>query len=559
MAQATGILIARPRPGLRRGRALFSLYPLLALGLALFVVYPLGMLLAQAVQADGRLSAGTVLGLLRESYYRAVLLNTLLLGVSVAGLGTVLATGYAYAMTRVAMPGKKFFHFVALLPTISPPILMALSLILLYGRRGLITNGLLGLQSTLLYGFWGLTAAQVLAYFPFAYLLLLNLFRGLDASLEEAAWTMGAHPGKILTTVTLPLLIPGLASAVLLLFSYSFADLGNPLLLGGDYPVLAAQIYLTIIGLYDMPRGAALALILLFPVTLVFFAHKRLAERAAFASIGGRASSMRHPQFRHPAVRIGGLLFCGGVCLLILLQYATVLGGAVTRLFGINHTLTLKHFASALTASRDALVDTIGLAAAASAASGVAGLLIAYFVARSRVPGRGALDFVASLPLAIPGTVVGLGFAIAFNRPPLLLTGTALIIVAAFVVRSIPYSIRSGVAALRQVDVSLDEASTSMGATSFQTLWRVILPLLRPAVLAGMIFTFTRSVTTLSAVIFVVSPHWALVTPTILSQMDRGDVGEAAALSVVLIVLVLLVIHGVPRLLGRDWREGTAA
>jgi iron(III) transport system permease protein len=529
------------------------------LGLALFVVYPLGMLLAQAVQADGRLSARTVLGLLRESYYRAVLLNTLLLGVSVAGLGTVLATGYAYAMTRVAMPGKKFFHFVALLPTISPPILMALSLILLYGRRGLITNGLLGLQSTLLYGFWGLTAAQVLAYFPFAYLLLLNLFRGLDASLEEAAWTMGAHPGKILTTVTLPLLIPGLASAVLLLFSYSFADLGNPLLLGGDYPVLAAQIYLTIIGLYDMPRGAALALILLFPVTLVFFAHKRLAERAAFASIGGRASSLRHPQVRHPAVRIGALAFCGGVCLLILLQYATVLGGAVTRLFGINHTLTLKHFASALTASREALVDTIGLAAAASAVSGVAGLLIAYFVARSRVPGRGTLDFVASLPLAIPGTVVGLGFAIAFNRPPFLLTGTALIIVAAFVVRSIPYSIRSGVAVLRQVDVSLDEASTSMGATSFQTLWRVILPLVRPAVLAGMIFTFTRSVTTLSAVIFVVSPHWALVTPTILSQMDRGDVGEAAALSVVLIVLVLLVIHGVPRLLARDWREGTTA
>ncbi|MBI2454738.1 MAG: ABC transporter permease subunit [candidate division NC10 bacterium] len=114
-------------------------------------------------------------------------------------------------------------------------------------------------------------------------------------------------------------------------------------------------------------------------------------------------------------------------------------------------------------------------------------------------------------------------------------------------------------AALRQVDVSLDEASTSMGATSFQTLLRVILPLVRPAVLAGMIFTFTRSVTTLSAVIFVVSPHWALVTPTILSQMDRGDVGEAAALSVVLIVLVLLVIHGVPRLLARDWREGTAA
>src|SRR5439155_10172208 len=163
--------------------------------------------------------------------------------------------------------------------------------------------------------------------------------------------------------------------------------------------------------------------------------------------------------------------------------------------------------------------------------------------------------FVANLPLAIPGTVLGLGFGLAFNNRPLLLTGTAAIIIIAFSVRSLPYAIRSAVAALDQVHRSLDEASTNMGATPGQTLWRVLLPLVRPAVLAGMIFTFTRSVTTLSAVIFVVSPHWSLVTPVILSQMDRGDVGEAAALSVILVLLVLLVIHGVPRLFGRDWRQ----
>ncbi len=554
MANGAEVLVARRLIRPRRGNALLLLYPLLGLGLALFVAYPLALLLAQALQADGRLSAATLAGLLADPSTRTVLGNTLVLGLTVAVLGTTGATVYAYAMTRVAMPGKGFFHFVALLPAISPPILMALGLILLYGRRGLITHGLLGLNTTAIYGYWGLTAAQVLGYFPFAYLLLLNLFRGLDASLEEAAWTMGAHPGKILTTVSLPLLVPGIASAILLLFGYSFADLGNPLLLGGDYPVLAAQIYLSIIGMYDVPRGAALAVILLVPAMLLFFAHKRLAERTAFASVGGRAST-RHPQVRHPAVRAGALVFCAGLCLLILLQYATILGGALTRLFGINHTFTLRHFASALTASRAALVDTIGLAAVASAVSGVGGLLIAYFVARRRVPGRTAMDFVASLPLAIPGTVVGLAFAIAFNRAPLLLAGTAAIIIAAFAVRTVPYGIRSGVAALAQLDRSLDEASTTMGATAFQTLWRVILPLVRPAVLAGMIFTFTRSVTSLSAVIFVVSPHWRLVTPTILSQMDRGDVGEAAALSVLLILVVLLVIHGIPRLLGRDWRD----
>jgi iron(III) transport system permease protein len=537
-----------------RGVVLAWLYPALAALVVLFVAYPLVELLARSVLADGRLSFAPLARVIGETYNRQAIYNTLLLGATVAVLGTMLATLYAYAMTRVAIPGKAVWHFLALLPTISPPILMALSLILLYGRRGLVTHEIFGLQTTVLYGYWGLVAAQVLSYFPFAYLLLLNLFRGLDASLEEAAATMGAHAGKVLATVSLPLLVPGLASAAMLLIGYSFADLGNPLLLGGDFPVLSSQIYLAIIGQYDIPRGAALAVILLLPAVLLFFAQKHLAARTAHASVGGRGS-VRHPQVRHPAVKAGALFVCGGMSLVIMMQYATVLAGATTRLFGINNELTLRHFAAVLTSSRSALIDTIGLGATASVFSAVVGLFIAYFVARSRAFGRGALDLTASLPLAIPGTVLGLGFALAFNHKPLILTGTAFIIVMAFSMRALPYSIRSGVAALEQLHWSLDEASTNLGATREQTLWRVLLPLVRPAVVAGMIFTFTRSVTTLSAVIFVVSPHWSLVTPTILSQMDRGDLGEAAALSVILVVLVLVVIHGAPRLIGRDWRQ----
>jgi iron(III) transport system permease protein len=541
-----------------RGLALPALYPLLALLLAAFVAYPLLDLLARAVTVDGRFSLAPLAALLADPMTRRVLWNTLALGAAVAVIGTILATLYAYAMTRVAMPCKGLFHFLALLPTISPPILMALSLILLYGRRGLITHGIFGLQTTALYGYWGLLVAQLLSYFPFAYLLMLNLFRGLDASLEEAAGTMGAHAGKILTTVSLPLLVPGLAGSALLLFSYSFADLGNPLLLGGDYPVLSAQIYLAIIGMYNVPQGAALAVLLLAPAALLFFAHKRLSRRTAFASVGGKGT-LRHPQARHPGVRAVAFLLCAAVSLVVVLQYATVLAGACTQLFGINYTVTPKHFLAALTNSRGALLDTIGLGIVASLVAAVVGLLIAYFVARSRMPGRGTLDFVANLPLAIPGTVIGLAFGLAFNHKPLLLTGTAAIIIIAFTVRSLPYAIRSAVAAFDQLNRSLDEASTNMGATAGQTLWRVLVPLVRPAVTAGMVFTFTRSVTTLSAVIFVVSPHWSLVTPAILSQMDRGDVGEAAALSVILVLLVLLVIHGVPRLIGRDWREGQNA
>ena len=544
--------LADARPG--RGWLLAAAYPAVALLAAAFIAYPLLELLARAVVVDGSVSIAPLVNLLADRHVRQVGWNTLLLGGTVALLGTLLAMLYAYAMTRVALPWKPLWHFIALLPTISPPVLMALSLILLYGRRGLVTHGMLGLDSTALYGFRGLVVAQILSYFPFAYLLLQNLFRNLDASLEEAAGTMGAPPRRVFTTVMLPLLLPGLASSIVLLASYSFADLGNPLLLGGDFDVLSSLIYQTIIGMYNVPRGAALAVILLLPAALLFFLNKHLARKSGHASVGARAS-LTHRQSEDRWQKTAALVLVGGVSLVILLQYATVIAGATTRLFGINNTLTLRHFAAVLTDQRSALLDTISLAVMASVVAAIAGTLVAYYIARTEFALRNVLDFVVSLPLAIPGTVIGLGFALAFNHSPLVLTGTALIIVIAFSVRSLPYTVRSGVVAMGQLHRSLDEASTCMGATREQTLWRVLLPLVRPALVAGMIFTFTRSVTTLSAVIFVVSPHWSLVTPAILSQMDRGDVGEAAALSIILVALVLTVIHGVPRLFGRDWRD----
>jgi len=540
--------------GIGRGWVLPALYPILALLVVVFVAYPMVALFGRAIIIDGRLSLSILAEAAADPFNRKVFWNTLLLGATVAVIGTILATIYAYVMTRVAIPAKGFWHFFALLPTISPPILMALGLILLYGRRGLVTNGLLGFQTTGLYGFNGLVAAQLLSYFPFAYLMMLNLFRGLDASMEEAAGTMGANAWQVLRTVSLPLLMPGLAGSMLLLFSYSFADLGNPMLLGGDFPVMSAQIYQTIIGMYDIPRGAALAVILLVPAVLMFFAHKHLSARMAFSTVGAKGSS-RQRLVTHPGARAAAILFVGTITVVICLQYATVLAGAFTQLFGINYTFTLRHVTATLSKSRGAVLDTLALGIMSSILSVAVGLVIAHFVARSRAVGRGLLDFVANMPLAIPGTVIGLAFALAFNSWPLMLTGTAAIIVIAFTVRSLPYGIRSGVAALDQLHRSLDEASTTMGATSGQTLWRILVPLVRPALLAGMIFAFTRSVTTLSAVIFVVSPHWSLVTPAILSQMDRGDIGEAAALSVVVVLMVLIVIHGVPRLLGGDWRE----
>ena len=470
-----------------------------------------------------------------------------------AVLGTILATLYAYAMTRVALPWKRAWHFIALLPTISPPILMALSLILLYGRRGLITHEVLGLQTSALYGFRGLVVAQLLSYFPFAYLLLLNLFRGLDASLEEAASTMGAHPGKVLSTVSLPLLMPGLGGAALLLFGYSLADLGNPLLLGGDFQVLSSQIYQTIIGMYDVPKGAALAVILLLPALLLFFAHKQLAAKTGFASVGGRGT-LRHPQMSHPMVKAGALLLLGGVSLVIVLQYATVSPGRYQAVRYRQHLhlalLRRRGHRFARCTDRHDRACRGGIRGHGSRSACCA----AYYIARTRFVGRNVLDFVANLPLAIPGTVDRARIR-ARVQSPTVASDRHCVHHRHGVHRALapllgPLGSRHDGPAASLPRRGVDEH----GRDERPDAVRVLLPLLRPALVASMIFTFTRSVTTLSAVIFVVSPHWSLVTPAILSQMDRGDVGEAAALSIILVVVVLAVIHGVPRLLGRDWR-----
>ncbi|MFZ9635036.1 MAG: ABC transporter permease, partial [Alphaproteobacteria bacterium] len=273
----------------RRGHGALALQLALGVLLLLAIAWPMADLLRRAL-GDGDLAPSPLAAALGDRFARRVLWNTLLLGAALAVVGTALATAYAYAMTRIDIPWKPLWHFLALLPTISPPILMALALVLLYGRRGIVTSGLLGMKTTALYGFWGLLAAQVISYFPFAYLLMANQFRGLDASAEEAARTLGATSWQVLRTVSLPLLVPGLAASALLLVGYSFADLGNPLLLGGDFPVMSAQIYLAIIGMYDVPQGAALAVLLLLPAALMFAMHKWIGARMTHAAVGARGA-----------------------------------------------------------------------------------------------------------------------------------------------------------------------------------------------------------------------------------------------------------------------------
>lgn len=529
--------------------------------LVLLIAYPLVRILTQSFSESGR---ETLAEMFTSSTNRTIITNTVVLGLLVGAFGTLIGFAFAYAQARLEFKGKKLLHLIALLPIVSPPFAVATAVITLFGRGGLITNKLLGLEYNI-YGLTGLTLVLSLSFFPVAYMNLLGMLRSLDPAMDEAASILGANKWKIFRSVTLPMLIPGFASCFLLLFVEAIADLANPLVIGGDFTVLSSRAYIAITGEYDVAAGAAYSLVLLLPGLLVFLVQRYWAERRSVVSVSGKpAGSVR--LIRSAAGRIPLLTVVGLIAALIVAIYATVIIGAFTKILGVNNTFTLANYRYVLSGiGSDAMFTTTILALIATPIAGVLGMIMAWLIVRKVRRGRGFLDFFGMLGLAVPGTVLGIGYAVAFNKPFIIgniqllpalaggagIFGGALAIVMVYVIRSMPSGQRSGVAALQQIDPAIDEASTSLGASSLTTFRTITLPLIRPALLSGLTYAFARAMTTLSPIIFITTPKTKIMTSQILSEVDAGRFGNAFAYCTILIVIVLAVI-GLMNLLIRD-------
>ena len=701
-------------------------------------------------------------------YQRQVFLSTLEMGLLTAFGGTALGFVFAYTIVRCSPPFKGLIHLLALVPTVSPPFALALSTILLFGRNGLVSHQLLGIEhapgANDIYGLDGLVLVQIITFFSVSYLIVRAMLERLDPSMEEAALSLGAGKFHIFRTVTLPLLIPGIAGSFLLLFVESLADLGNPLFISGNVTVLSAQIWLAVAGEYDYQKASALAFVLLLPTLVIFLVQRYYVTRRSYVSVTGKPTgghiTVREPYIRWPFIVITLLM-----CALIVLLYATIVYGSLANAWGSDFSPTLRHWNLLVTRGIEAVLDTTFLSAFATPLAALTGMVIAFLVVRKRFSGKDTLDFVSNLGGAVPGTILGIGFVLAFATPPwfvvailygflalylattalparrqqllvmligaaagvglallfgvldpfyvmyilggvylllgiaafatgrptslrgavgatkqspaadeiasaqtaglamtasrrggwlsrvprptwlllgmglylllfnwidfiavpiadlsraiprgfwsnalyqladhvkvffqtptpltaiiytflsvlviadgrwqianrksqiakglltggllalvaalcfmgqpLALIGSPFIIIAAFVVRSLPASVRSGVAALQQIDPSIEEASGMLGADAQYTFRKVTLPLILPALLAGLIFSFTRHMTSLSAIIFLVSARWRIVTASIMSEWEQGGVAIAAGYSTVIIVLVLIAI-----------------
>lgn len=536
---------------LARDRVLFAVVLLIFVALALFVAYPLARVLWSSLDTPAGLGLGNFELVAQRKLYRNALINSLGVGTVVGLLGVTLGYVAAFVLARTNVPAKRAMHTLMILPIISPPFSGAISILFLFGFNGLITRQLLGLQHFRIYGFFGVVLSQVFTFAPIAYLSLRGVLASINPTLEDAALNVGASRWQVFRRVTLPLSLPGIASAFLVVFIESMADFGNPLVLAGAaFPMLAPQAYLEITGSFNLARGAMLAVVLLVPSLTAFAIQRAYLSRRQYVTVTGKPTATVSKGVA-PAAK--WLLYgvVAAFAVVVLLFYAVILIGATTRVWGFDYHLSLQHFAYVFDVGFDTVKDTLIVAVASTPVSGVLGMLIAFLVVRRAFPGKGAMEFGSILNFAVPGTVVGIGYILAFNRLPLLLTGTLLILVLNFVFRYVPVGIQSGIAVLRQIDPSIEEAAENLGADGLTTFRKVTLPLIGPAFFSGLVFAFVRAMTAISAAIFLVSANWNLMTVQILNEVGSGRLGVAAAFSIVLLAIVLVAIVIIDLLVGR--------
>lgn len=521
---------------------------LVAASLVLFILWPLYEVLWEGFFTEqGEFTLKYYRDSLGKTENIRTLGNTIWLGVFVSAVSTLVGFLFAYADAFLKIRFKGIFNTLAILPIISPPFALSMSFIMLFGQQGFVTRTLLGLKETNIYGFEGLAIVQVLTFFPVAYLVLAGLLRQIDPAMEEAARNMGASRGHIFRTIILPLVRPGIANAFLLVFIQSVADFGNAMVIGGNYTTLAAQIYMQSMGNYDMKGGTALATVLLSVSVLMFVAQKYWVGDKSYVTVTGKPSRERElVSDPLPLILVG--VPCLAVSLFILVLYALIPYGSLVNLWGIDYTPTLKHYQYIVDLGLKPILDTTWLALLSMPITGILGMIIAFLIVRKKFLGRGLIEFSSLLSMAIPGTVIGVGYVLAYNKEPLILTGTATIIVLSFVFRSMPVGIRAGIASLQQVDPAIEEAAQDLGASSFKVFTSVTIPLIKSAFFSGLVYSFVRSMTAVSAVIFLVSASYSLLTVSIMSQVDGGKLGVAAAYSTVLI-LIVLVVTGILKLL----------
>ena len=544
--------------------------------LTLFILYPLAILLVDSFYGGEGFTIDTFRRIMAMPTFVTAIGNTLKVGFLVGILSTIVGLLFAYVEVYVKM--WRFvgglFKVVSMLPVVSPPFVLSLSMIMLFGKAGIITRQWLKIYDNSVYGFWGIVIVQTLTFFPVCYMMLKGLLKNIDPSLEEAARDMGASRWKVFATVTFPLLLPGLGNAFLVTFIESIADFANPMIIGGSYDTLATTIYLQITGAYDKEGAAAMAVVLLAITLCMFAVQKYYLEAKTAATLTGKASRGRM-LIEDKSVTVPLTALCGLAAFFVILMYLCVPIGALFPTWGYKFTpLTFKWFGQVFTRYKglQAFRDSFVLSLIAAPITALLSMIISYLVVKRKFKAKGFIEAVSMLAMAVPGTVLGVGYIRGFSgglfhssswpvfASPVVeggkvvqeagalngilpngllggIYGSAAILIIVFVVRSLPTGTRSGISALRQIDKSIEESAYDMGADSFKVFMTVTLPLIKDSFLSGLVTAFVRSITAISAIILLVTPQFLLITVQINEFAEKGAYSIACAFATILIMI----------------------
>lgn len=524
--------------------------PILALVIAAIVLITAFFVLWPIIKVVSAPKLADYAQLITNSRWTQAAINSLTMTVLSTVSCTIVAFIFAYSISRLNIPCKGLFKFITILPIVSPPFIVALSYILLFGRQGIISKHVLGISIDV-YGWHGLWMVQTINFFPFAYAVIYGVLRSNSTNLEYAAYNLGATRWQVFKEVFLPLCRPGIAGGALIAAMNILADFGNPIIIGGNFSLLPTEAYMQMSGWFNLSEAAMLSTTLLVPALALFILNRRWVGKRSYVTVTGKETSLE-PYPIPGYVKWGLFSFCMLVTVIILAVYGVLFFGAFTKTWGYDWSLTLKNM-SYVFFKKQEVINSLKFALTASVGAAFLSIILAYIVQRKQIGINRFIDFLAILPGAVPGVFLSLGFAMGFSESPFTLSGTSVIMVLALMFWNLPTCYSANLASLQQIGHSLEEASTNLGAGSFRTFRNILLPLLKGSFISCIVLSFLRSITCLSVIIFIYSANTSVGTVSILGLVSNGEWGSASAFTVVLITIAFTVL-GIAKLLFR--RQG---
>lgn len=512
---------------------------------ALFILYPFGRLFLQSFFEDGHFTLANYVKFFGREAYRKVLGNTMKVSISATLLGVLLGLPMAYVSTRFNIWGKSAINACVVLSMLSPPFIGAYSWILLLGKAGYITTFIrdtFGLDIGSIYGFKGILLVFTLKLFPYVYMYTSTALQNFDSALEEASESLGVHGFARIRRVTMPIIMPTILSAALIVFMTSMADFGTPVLIGRGYKVLTVLIYEKYLSEVSTQASfaSAMAVVAVVFTMAVLFLQKWILNRKSYTM-----SAMRPPEVVKltPGKRVLATAFVWIVAIIAMLPQATII---ITSFRNTNGSQFVSGFGldnyRAIASRVGSIVNTYKFSIIAILLMMVLGLHLAYIIVRRRGKVANVLDTLAMFPYVIPGSVIGIGMVLAFNTKPLILTGTATIMVIAYTIRKLPFTLRSSIGTLYQIEPAIEEASISLGDPPMKTFFKTTAILMLPGMLSGAVLSFVATINELSSTIILYTGGTSTISAAIYTTLFADAYGPAAALSTILTASTILAL-----------------